>query len=277
MGNDDTRQREKQGRKETPPRPSNDKANAKSQGAKKRNGKPNSRQKWSLVRHWKAANRKQQFTWVTAAIGTLGTLGMLYFAAWGHLQDQWNFEATHQPIVINTRPPKIQFFACNPGKGFFTGNIQTDVKNVGTAMADNVNPFVAEEKVVPERKTGNKFIDDPPAVTAEMCKRRVRMADMEISLAPGRESGAAMRQSAGTIPFQVKNGQTVQFYFVACVYYSEESGTHHGTCDRYRLYIPVNSNDPLGIDNALGTPSIVCNGQKNTGIFVSDIGGHCEE
>lgn len=275
MENDHARQNDKQGGKKTPPRTSNVKTDAKSKGAKKRNNQSNS-QKWSLVRHWKVASRKQQIKWISRGIGIVVGLVTALFLVLGYFQTQGNFEETHKPIVVNIRPPKIQFFACNPSGTFVTGNIVTAIRNVGTATADDVNPFVIQARVVPDQKTGNKFFDDPPAVAAQMCKMRPIMPSMESTLYMGDESGAVMRQSVGTIPFLTKSGQLVSLYLVACVYYSEESGVPHGTCDRYRLYVP-GVQKPFGIDNLLGTSSMACDGAKITGVFVPDIGGHCEE
>jgi hypothetical protein len=214
-------------------------------------------------------------------IGGLITAGYLFNYTWGNLQTKWNFQAEHKPTVVNIRPPDFQFFACNPPNipqsEMITGNINTHIKNIGTATARKVNPFAVQMKLIPEKKTGNKFFDDAPIVTDETCKHPTfTIPGTVFSLDPGIESGIGLRQSAGTMSPTIKTGDTVQFYLLACVYYSEESGVQHGTCDRYRLHIPAKQT-LYGVDNLLGTPTIPCDGNYVTGKLQPDIAGHCEE
>ena len=71
---------------------------------------------------------------------------------------------------------------------------------------------------------------------------------------------------------KLDKAELVQFYFASCVFYWDDQGTQHATCDRYRLDLP--STNPL--DSILGSPSFMCDGQPKNGKFVSDLSGHCE-
>jgi len=94
---------------------------------------------------------------------------------------------------------------------------------------------------------------------------------MDFPLPPGIEKSPQIRQSAMTLP-PLNEGETVQFYVAECVYYSDDSGAKHGTCDTYRLNLP--SSDPL--DKFGGSPSFTCDGTPKMGIFTESIGGHCQ-
>jgi hypothetical protein len=280
MENEDTRNNQR----ETPSEPSQ--ITSKKQTRKERSKanaipeKPDQDKKKSYRRSWRSTSPIRKIEIIIGGIVAAGAIGYLGVTVWSTLQTKWNFQAEHKPIVVNIRPPQIQFFSCNP-PGFsgevITGNIDTHIKNIGNATARKVNPYAIMTKLIPETKSGNKFIDDAPTVTDESCKHpRFKIPGIELSLDPGRESGAGIRQTAGTIPFSVENSPMVDFYLVSCVYYADESGADHGTCDRYRLNVPVKPK-PFGLDNLSGTPSIPCDGSTVTGQFVPDVIGHCEE
>jgi hypothetical protein len=122
-----------------------------------------------------------------AAVGVIGVY------VWSNLQTKWNFQQEHAPLGINSRPPKLlQPFACDPGNGLHTGNMQSFVKNVGNARAISVNPYLQMMKVIPEHKTGDSFIDGLPVVS---CDLKVKMPGTEFNLAPGMEVSPQLRQS----------------------------------------------------------------------------------
>jgi len=232
--------------------------------------KPGKKKKWSLWRHWKSASRAKQAKWVAQGLLVASGVAGVAVYEWGNLQTKWNFVAEHKPIVIHSRDPELlQPIVCDPKVGFHSGNMVSAIKNIGNATAYHVIPYVQLIKIIPERKTGNAIFDEVPVGD---CKKSVSMKDLEFPLAQGVEVFPRMRQSAGTIP-PVADGDRVQLYMSECVYYSDEYGQQHGTCDAYRLYLP--SNDAL--DRLSGSPSFVCDALPKTGKFGGALEGHCQE
>jgi hypothetical protein len=225
----------------------------------------------SLGRSWRAASPLTLVGLVIAGIGALAAVAYVGVTVWQVVVSRWAVQVQHAPLIINIRPPELlQPFICDPVKGFHTGNMQTTIRNIGTASAFHVMPFWNVTKIIPEKKTNNNFYDALPEAN---CRLHPKTNESDSPLAPGREMSPQIRQMAGTIPPIGKN-DPAQLYWVSCVYYSDEYGGSHGTCDRYRLMFP-NSNNPL--DVLSGSPTFFCDATPKIGKFADTIGGHCQE
>ena len=223
---------------------------------------------WRSV--WRSSSAFKKAEFVLLGLTALGTVGGLIAYITVSVMQTRQTQMQYAPLVINSRPPELlQPFTCDPKRGLYTGNMQTVVKNTGNARAINVWPYTNLLTIIPERKTGNTFVDDPPPAN---CDLTVNAGEATFTLAPGQEARPRIRQSAGTVP-ELPEGATVQLYFMSCIYYSDDYAVNHGTCDTYRLFLP--SKNPLDV---LGrSPSFVCDGAPRTGRFVGHVTGHCQK
>jgi hypothetical protein len=213
--------------------------------------------KKSLRRSWRSSSPVTKLSVIFVGLGAVAGVGYVGVAIWQTIQARSAVYIEHSPLVINNRPPELlQPFICNREKGLQTGNINVFFQNVGNARAINVFPQYFREKVIPERRTGNVPPEDPPL---DSCDNKVKGNMM---FAPGQPFVTGIRQSSVTIPSSTE-GSTFQFYFESCVYYSDDYGKNHGTCDTYRLFL-ANTN-PL--DVLSGSPSFVCDGTPKIGKF----------
>jgi hypothetical protein len=235
---------------------------------------PQQRKKKPFLEVWRAYSRVKQAEFVIASLAAIGVIG--YLIAYISVSVIQKNEASralqieHAPLVINSRPPKLlQPFTCSPETGFHSGNIQTFVKNIGNARAINVNPHFSRMKIVPEKPTGDPFYDSRPEVN---CDRNVRMPGLEFNLPQGVEYQTLTRQAVMTLP-PLSKSSTVQLYYAQCVYYVDDYGANHGTCDTYVLQLP--SKNPLDILS--GSPTFVCDGEEKTGTFAGAMTGHCQK
>ncbi len=226
-------------------------------------------QKKSFRRSWRAAGPVAKLTLIFTGVAAAAGIAYVGVTIWQTIQAKWAVQIEHAPNVINSRPPELlQPMVCDRKSGLHTGNMQTFVKNVGNLRAINVNPYFVITKIVPEKKTGNAFVDDLPVGN---CSMKPIMQEAAFNLAPGQETGAGIRQSAMTIP-NLPEGTVFQFYFVSCVYYSDDYGSNHATCDTYRLNFP--SSNPLDVLG--GSPSFICDSTPRMGRFFGAITGHCQ-
>jgi hypothetical protein len=231
---------------------------------------PNREKKKSFRRSWKSASPITKLTLIFLALAALGTLAYVGVSIWQTLEVRWSAHAQHMPLVINSRAPEfLQPFICDVQKGFHTGNMQTAVKNIGNASAYHVVSYFGFPKIIPEKKTGKPFFDALPDVN---CKVQVKANELESPLAPGQEMFPQIRQMAGTLP-PISNTDPIQLYWVSCVYYSDDYGAKHATCDTYRLMFP--STNPL--DVLSGSPTLFCDATPKMGKFAGTISGHCQE
>jgi hypothetical protein len=208
---------------------------------------------------------------VFAGITAAAAVGYLLVSIWQTRQAKHLAQIEFRPLVVNSRPPELlQPFVCDQKRNALsTGNLRTFVKNVGRARAINVVPYMMMMKVIPEKKTGQAFIDDVPSVN---CDLKPTMPEATFNLAPGQEWDTQIRQSVLSV-FGLPEGAAVQLYLVSCVYYSDEYGSNHGTCDTYRLNLPsINALDVFS-----GSPSFICDGTPRTGRFAGAITGHCQK
>jgi hypothetical protein len=236
--------------------------------------KSGKRKKWSLWQHWKRASRKQQMKWGAEGIGVLLGIGVLVYYVASYFQSERHFQFEYKPFVVNSRPPQLlQPFVCDVKRNGFTfGNMRTFVKNIGNARAINVVPYDITLRVVPENRTGIAQIDNPPTVDCAKKLNAQAVKDLDYPMGPGLEVSPEIRQGVGTIP-RMKDGDTAQLYATSCVYYSDDYGKSHGTCDTYRLQLP--SDNP--VDVLYGTPTFACDGTPRMGTFSGTIGGHCQQ
>ena len=239
---------------------------------------PDDEKRKSYRRSWRSTGPVRRTEIILLAVGAAGALGYLGVTVWGTLQTKWNFQAEHKPVVIHSRPPKLmQTFTCDAANHIaHMGNMQVFFKNVGTAQAGNVSWEQMVDKVIPQNKTGDNYIDLPPEITPATCTGTMDDGK-ETKMAPGVELALQMRQGFTSIPEQIGPGAVVNFYLAHCIYYTDDYGGHHATCDRYRLLIP-GSNNPgsNNLDSIIGAPAIACGGKEVVGDFVLDVFGHCQ-
>ncbi len=227
--------------------------------------KPAKQKKKSLRQSWRETNTLRKIEIVLLALTAVGGTG--YLIAYISVSI-WQTRMQHAPVVIHSLPPAfLQPFICDPETGFHTGNMQLAVKNIGTGRANDVSPYWMFLKIIPEKRRGDPAIDGPPPGDCNMKPKRSESFPLDV----GVEMFPQIRQSAGSLP-KLNKGESVQLYFTNCIFYWDDQGTQHITCDRYRLNLP--SSNPL--DSILGSPSFVCDGQPKSGKFMSDLQGHCE-
>jgi hypothetical protein len=228
------------------------------------------RQKKPFLEVWRSYSRVKQLEIILAGLAAAGVVGYLIAYIVVSMKQNTLVQMQHMPLVINSRAPQfLQPFICDAEKGFHTGNMQTAVKNIGNASAQHVIPYVNSWKIIPEKKTGNPFFDELPEVN---CKMHLNAKELESPLAPGREAFPQIRQMVGTLP-PISKTDPIQLYWVSCVYYSDEYGDNHGTCDTYRLLF--SSTNPL--DVLSGSPTFFCDATPKMGKFAGTITGHCQE
>lgn len=226
--------------------------------------------KWSLFRHWKTASRAKQISWIWKGIG--GTVGIFVLLIY-ILQYQETVRSNHaqrMPLLINSTPPTLfQPFVCDVRNGIHTGNAQFGVKNIGSGSATHVMPYGGTIQLVPEHKRGTDYIDKP---LKPNCKSILNAQELETPLAPGQWINPQLRQVVAMIPMVTSN-EPVQLYWVRCVYYSEEYGGKHSTCDTYRLMLPSTNE----LDSINGSPTFFCDTLPKKGTFQTTVGGSCHE
>ena len=226
--------------------------------------------KKSFRRSWRAASPINKTGVVFAGLAALATLGYLAVSIWQTLENKQAARAQHMPLVINSRAPELlQPFVCDVKNGLHTGNMRNGMKNIGTASAYQVMPFSAIVKIVPEKKTGDQFVDEIPDVN---CGGSMSAKELESPLPPGRELQPQLRQMVVSVP-PIAETDPVQLYWVNCVYYADEYGGRHATCDRYRLTLPSDNQ----LDALSGSPTFYCDAKPRTGRFDGTIGGHCQQ
>jgi hypothetical protein len=225
---------------------------------------PENPHKKSFRKSWRSSGPVAKLTVIFAGLAAAAGIGYVGVTIWQTLQAKWTVRIEHAPLVINSRNPEmLQPMVCDREAGLHTGNMRTTVKNVGNARAVRVMPFMNLMKIVPEKKTGNAFIDELPRVN---CNWNPAIPEAAFNLAPGQETSTGIRQTAGTTP-NLPEGTVFQLYFVSCVYYSDDYGANHATCDTYRLEFP--STNPLDVLG--GSPSFVCDRTPRTGRFFGAI------
>jgi hypothetical protein len=225
--------------------------------------------KKSLRESWRSSSQLKKIEMILLGLVAVGGIGYLIAYIIVSISQNTQTKKQHAPLVINSRPPEfLQPFICDFKNGFRSGNMQNFVKNVGNATATNVFPSLNRFKIVPERKTGNAFIDEPPIGD---CNAKMGPSAVAFPLAPGIEMRPQYRQTVMSLP-NLTEGDSIQLYDAVCLYYSDDYGVSHGTCDTYRFYFP--SNNPL--DTLSGSPSFVCDGLPKNGKFVPHVTGHCQ-
>jgi hypothetical protein len=247
---------------------------AKSAKKSKKKAAQGKRKKWTLRQHWQRASQPKRLKWTVEGIGVIVGLLILANYIWGNLQTMWNFHIEHAPLVVHSKPPVlVQPFVCSPQNGYLFGNVvAASVKNIGNRTALRTYPLDLTTKFVPDQKTGKPIWDKIPI---GKCDTKVGQLPETFPLEPGAERSPQIRDEAGSLP-PIGSGDKVQLFKEECVYYSDEYGGIHATCDTYRLYVP--DTDPRdSLDAVSGTPDFVCDGAPIKGYFSPIIGGHCQE
>jgi hypothetical protein len=247
---------------------SDDTKGTKQRANKAKQGKPQSfRQRWKAT----AVHNK------IMAIATAGGMAFagVYAGSYviGLIIDSIRYKKEHRATVINNRPPEfLQPFTCDlkrVGGSFTTGNMRLFLKNVGDVRVDRSFPIFVM-KIIPEKKTGNASVDNPPPAN---CASKPREIPAMLSLIPNKETSMDIRQSVMTTPPSLTDGDVVQLYAVSCIAYVEQFGPTRSVCDSYRLMLP--STNPL--DRLNGSPSFTCDAKPKIGRFMEELSGHCAE
>jgi len=293
MKNCDTTSGDSQTPEEFKPRSPDIQTNAKTNRAKKSQGKSKKNKKLSLWQHWKRANHKTRMRWIGAGLATVTGLGVFGIYVWDHFQRERQFEAEHKPLIVQTHTDFLQTFKCTPSvsgpqlAGHFVqgtlhyGNIDKTYKNIGTATAGDVNGMVDWVSVLPAKPIGDPKIDKQ--IKGEMqriigfngCKPFYRFHGG--SLEVGTEETIHMREGMAGFSTQVRLGDFVTFEYETCTTYTAEGdGRVHATCDLYSLQTRDVPNLPK-VDERLGTSILPCDNIEHTGTFVPILGSHCQE
>jgi hypothetical protein len=304
MSDNDTENGKAQSPEELTPSAGNRHADTKSQAANKRRGKSQKKKKkWTLIRHWRAAHRKQQFIWIMSAIGGLIAVGYLINYTWGNLQTKWNFETEHRPLVVISRPPEIVGnFQCIVTKREMWGrtdSMKVWVKNL-SKTGDAQGAFIAGPmfKLVPNKKIGDPFYGGPPVIEQQNCWNTVKPEMTPFPVERDQEVRADIRQSAFSTALAKSTSNTVSFsgpqdesganagenpserltlpkdtvfqlYAPVCVYYFDKSGKRYGSCRTYR-FMPTH----IVHEDAF---SFSCMETPVTGTFTEALFGYCQE
>jgi hypothetical protein len=232
--------------------------------------KPKRKKKQSLKASWREASPVRKLEIIFLGLAAAAAFSYVGVAIWQNIQTKWLADRAHKPLIVHPRPPGFQYVACTPTQQVNFGNIVTYYKNIGDETAPGVNPPFGMVHVIPEK---------PPE---RYMRGRVTLHDSDCAgkgffkpapLEPGIEKSLEMRQSAETIPMDVKYGDAIQVEFPVCTYYTDKLGTHHGTCDLYRLGV-FTKDLPL-IDKENGAASIPCDGIQYTGKFMAI--DHCQQ
>jgi hypothetical protein len=222
--------------------------------------------KKSYCRSWRSASPIRKIEIFIGALLAAGALGYLGATIWGNLQTKWNFEAEHRPRVIFTRPPQfIEPFTCDVEKEMMlAGKFRVWFRNIGNEPA-HVLLMPTEFHLVP-----NKPFDIPilkrPVITDKDCEVIATPYGYgEFIVNPGPEEFLDSEHHQQNFPglASVGNDATFEFYCVIRLYYSEDSGSHHGTCVAYRF-----TELPSGKDE------IRC-GEQITGFFQGTLFNEC--
>jgi len=222
---------------------------------------------------WRAASKFRRLEIILLGIGAAGAVLYLFAYIVVSVKQNAQVQMQHMPLVINSRPPEfLQPFICDTKNGFRAGNMQRFAKNIGNASAYHVIPFMNMMKVIPEKRTGDALIDALPLVSCDMKINTGNTGEIEFPLAPGIEIRPQIRQSFASIP-PLHTDDPVQLYVASCIYYADEYGGRHGTCDTYRVNFP--STNPL--DVLQGSPTFFCDATPHIGKFLGHTTGHCQQ
>jgi hypothetical protein len=228
--------------------------------------KTSKQKKKGLCEGWRASSPLKKAELILLALVAAGGVGYLVAYIVVSNSQKHQTQMQYSPLVINSRPPELlQPFICDREKGLLVGNLNAFIKNVGNVRAIDVLPLIVAMKIVPEKKTGNAFIDNPPGGLCGM------ITSGKMNLAPGQDFTVMARQGSTSIP-KLAESSSVQFYLESCIYYFDEYRTNHSTCDIYRLFLP-SSSPP---DVLSGSPEFVCDGKPKSGKFL-DTGNGCQK
>lgn len=287
MENDDTENSDNQSSEKTPPTAPNVQADTKSKPTQRGKNKSRKHQKWSLIRHWKAASRRQQFRWIAELIGGLIALSIPVVYYWDHFQRERQFRKEHAPLVIHNVPPKfLQTYKCIPAShikhepneiptgSFGTGDMDITFKNIGTDTAYDVNEIGSDfAEVIPQKRTGTP-VDQGLQVTQSDCFPKFRLPGAPLE--PGIEQTIHSGVGGATVAAQVTDKDLVSFEYKTCVHYADSEGQQHATCDVYLLRTHDVS-DPRLANDPIGTDQLPCDEVERHGEFFPIIGAHCQQ
>jgi hypothetical protein len=150
---------------------------------------------------------------------------------------------------------------------FNTKRVRMFYKNISKDTPAKKTFGIVRFSIVPEKKI--EGIRTPgmsvPEVTDDTCTHVFSIPGQSfIDASPGEERFIEFAESVKIgRPEIIEKGDTFQVYAVGCVHYSEEDGTEHGTCDRFRLMDGFTDSVSFKTD----VPVV--------GNFVYDLIGHC--
>lgn len=267
--------------------------------------KSSQRKKKPFREVWRSYSRVQQAKFIISFLAALGVVGyLLAYVTVSIIQERRNqgvVQLEHRPKVIISRPPQLLgTISCEvTDKAIFlhTGAMRVWVKNI--QKGDAVGAFIAgpELQLVPEKKIGDPFFDDPPAITDETCKANASPKARMFPAHGGEETGIDIAQSAGTVSLiktksvsvtlggpqkepetpagekpsarvPIAKDAVFQLYAPVCVYYFDEDGARYGSCRSYRLVVSGRT----GPD----TYGFSCTDSPVEGTFETTLFGYCE-
>jgi hypothetical protein len=251
MENDDTPKRNSQTPRELSKSSSKKRADKQTQQSKSRANKANANKKKTLYEYWLSASTLKKFELSLLAIGTATGIAYVGVTVWGVLQNKWNFEFEHRGRVVLSRAPQL------------LGPVECDVENKSLHMPKVRFWFKASggqikrayvmdwpATIIPDEKTGETKIDKPfPLTTDSLCQMQ-HIPNEGFPMSPGDELATDESESNQGFPVdfdasgrsilspgwdKLTKDASVQFFVPACVFYTEENGMEHATCNYYRF------------------------------------------
>ena len=235
-------------------------------------GKADGQKKKSFRRNWKSSGPVARLTLIFVGIGAVaGTvLGIWQGYQTGHIA-----KVQHRPRVIFSRSPElVGQLNCDITDRQLeanTGAMRIWVKNIKNGDAISVFPVLNGAIFIPDKRTGIPFYDDPPQITEQTCRSHVSPKVQPFPLNAGEEKFINSGQSVGAVSLiptpgakpVIPKDATLQWYFSTCVYYLDEDGEPHGTCQTYRF-------------SRNSKYSFSCSESPMTGVFEPIMFNYCE-
>jgi len=224
--------------------------------------------KHGLWRNFKELSRTRQVELCFLGLVAMGGIGYLIAyicisVSQSH-QARWNYKAEHRARLIFSRPPELlgtlECEITGQEMHIHAGQMHVWVKNIKKGDASGAYIVGPSPRFVPEKKTGNPELDEPPppSITDGTCTETPMAQMKEFPVNADQEVVVNIAQTAATWHFGPGKTKTATITFdvppkqgdvkgllakdtifqisaPTCVYYFDESGEQHGTCVTYKL------------------------------------------
>jgi len=222
--------------------------------------KANSRKQVPKWQSWEKAAQDRKFLAIIAVVAIAAVAAFAAIAI--RVRDaytEYRSALDRRPMLINQSPPALlQPLVCDARKGLHTGAMRVFIKNIGTARATNIVPSLVL-RVVPEQ---NANVPDNGQIPRGNCRDRPLAAAARAPLAAGETDSPLLPQPVLKFP-PFPPQRHVSLYGLSCIYYTDDAGANHASCDTYHLR------------PAAGTPTFMCDGSAGSGTFVAALVASC--